>query len=97
MQIKSLDEFNILQMLHSEISRLRKADRLIDKVIITEDEYERIRETLGISGDQHIPTIPPSGTLFYIRREDGTEYNPVEEAQNRKVQVASASDEIFKQ
>jgi hypothetical protein len=95
--VKTVEEFHPLQMIHSEVMKMRKANRIIDVVEITEEEYVQIQNYLGLKDDQHIPTIPPSGTYFEIVRKDGTKYNPVEEAKNRKVKIASAADEVFKQ
>jgi len=96
MEVKTLDENNILQIIHFEVMLKRKNNKIIDKVVVSEAEYEQIRETLELPKDKHVATIPPSGTYFEIRRKDGTFYNPVSEQANRKVQIAGAADEIFK-
>jgi len=94
--VRTIEEFHPLQTIHTEVMRQRKANRIVDVVEITEAEYKQICEYLEVPEGQHLATIPPSGVYFQIKREDGTLYNPVEDAKNRKVQIASAADEIFK-
>lgn len=97
-KVVTLDEFHILQVITSEVMRQRRADRIVDRVEISEEEYAQIKEYLGVPEGHHLPhpVLPPTNVYFLIKGKDGQLYNPVEQAKDRKVQIASAADEVFR-
>lgn len=100
MKYHVLDDNDLIQMIHLEVKKFERANRIMEYVELTDAEYDTLRTKLEVPLDHHIIQIPPSGVELRLRDKDtGELYNPgrraLEERKGARIQKVDAADNIF--